>query len=113
MKWMLPALLLLAGCAHVVTPQGDYLTLDSAGTSVINNTGYPLDIYQDGRLLVKNAGTGSVTRVLPPVWRGHGMVSVIAHTPDGVYVGTDSRAVVSGVASAWTVTDLWLPVHAP
>jgi|MudIll2142460700_1097286.scaffolds.fasta_scaffold03963_8 hypothetical protein len=76
--------------------------------TVINNSGYTLAVYQDG----KPIGTLRLGQVLPIktgfLWSST-VITVTGTLPDGSYVGSASWIFEAGVAEAWSVTRLNRP----
>lgn len=99
-----------AGCSYTYNKNTLPPALGPARSqyTLINNTGYVLDVYQDGKYL----GKAEVGRVLPVygtlLWR-RTVVSVTGRDDAGHYVGTRSWVYEYGVPEAWTVSTLDKP----
>ena len=82
------ALALCAGCTTVVTPAGDKSTFINSKFGVVNNTGYDLDVFQDGVKVVR-LSPGQTVNLPPAFFREASMVSVSGYL-NGLYMGANS-----------------------
>lgn len=105
------AAVMLTGCVYNYPYSHNNGAVSSGGTSmytVINNSGYTLAVYQDGKPL----GTIRVGQVLPIktgfLWSTT-VVTVTGTLPDGSYVGSAPWIFECGIAEVWTVTRLNKP----
>lgn len=105
------AAVMLTGCVYNYPYSHNGGIAPSNATSmytVINNSGYTLAVYQDGRPL----GTIRLGQVLPIktgiLWSTT-VVTVTGMLPDGSYVGSASWIFECGIAEAWSVTKLNKP----
>lgn len=120
--YTIPLLLLLTGCCstHVHPPAGDGYSnckpdcdhqhrrwLFGGGYTAVNNTGFVLDVFQDGVLIQRGVKTGQVVSVRPALF-ANATITVIGRTDDGEYVGTDSWT-FAGPTEVWTITRLYKP----
>jgi len=76
--------------------------------TVVNNSGYRLTVYQDGKYI----GDLAIGQVMPVkgtlLWRST-IVTVTAVNADNTFVGSDSWKYEFGVPEAWTVVSLNKP----
>lgn len=109
----LPLFLLLAflgtGCTTVITPQGCSYRVIETGYSVVNNTGWLLDVVQDGIVICTDLETGKVMPLRNPLWHNKTVVVVTGHDKAGNYIGTATWTFISQTPEAWTVTRLLKP----
>jgi hypothetical protein len=112
-KHLLPVLLasltFLAGCTTIITPQGERYQTCYGRYSIVNNSGFKLDIFQDGLLIFKDLDVGQVYPVRPMFLQSKTVIVVTGHTEDGEYVGTDQWIFLNSTPEAWTVTRLYQP----
>ena len=117
MKTSLAALLLVlaTGCAYnypyshsTIGAQAPPPEMPTSQYTVINNSGYKLMVYQDGKYI----GDLPLGGVLPVkgtlLWRST-IVTVTALDANGAFVGSDSWKYAFGVPEAWTVLSLNAP----
>jgi hypothetical protein len=98
----------LAGCTTVYLPNGEkYLTTASRHV-VVNNTGFRLDVSQDG-LPVTTLETGQSISLTPHWLVPKALVVVIAHDAQGNYAGTDNYTFLSSTAEVWQVDSVRRP----
>lgn len=90
-----------AGCTTVVTPTGEKVTFIESKWSIINNTGYDLDVIQDG-VKIARLSPGQTTMIPPAYWRSASMVSVSAYS-NGRYMGANHYTFSHYVAFNWQV----------
>ena len=76
--------------------------------TVINNSGYRLNVYQDGKY-VGVAEVGQVVPVKGALLWSKTVVSVTGYDSDGSYVGSNSWIYEYGTPEAWTVHNLYNP----
>ena len=76
--------------------------------TVINNSGYRLNVYQDGKY-VGVAEIGQVVPVKGALLWSKTVVSVTGYASDGSYVGSNSWIYEYGTPEAWTVHNLYKP----
>jgi len=116
-RWWGAALLALtvSGCSYnypyshsaINTAGGPPPEAPTSDYTVINNSGYPLKVYQDGKY-VGDLAVGQVRCVKGTLLWRRTVVSVTAFD-NGNYVGADSWIYEFGVPEAWTVTRLNRP----
>lgn len=100
--------LLLAGCCTNNYPQGQAYTTAGSSWSVVNNTGYPIDVFRNGKPL----GKLEVGQVLPipfGLFQPEVAVTVVGHTPSGEFIGSSSHHFFSTDTDVWTVLKLYTP----
>lgn len=110
------ALVLSTGCAYhypystsaINTAGGPPPEAPTSDYTVINNCGYVLKVYQDGKY-VGDLGLGQVRCVKGTLLWRRTVVSVTGFAADGTYVGSDSWIYEFGVPEAWAVTRLNKP----
>lgn len=95
------AFVLLTGCCTVVE-DGKTYRVQRTEHSILNNTPYLLDIFQDGSLVRSNLRTGLVFPVPPRLFQGVSILTVTGHTDAGIYVGA-SRWIFY-----WNSPDTWI-----
>jgi hypothetical protein len=101
-------ILLLTGCCSCPKPQGQtYYLADSAWT-VVNNSGYPLDVFRNGKPLGK-LEVGQILPIPIGLFQPEIAVIVIGHTETGQYVGTASHRFYTPDTDVWTVMQLCTP----
>lgn len=103
------SLALLTGCCTPYPPQGCAYPPMCSGQSIVNNTGYLLDVFQDGVLIAKNMGIGQVLPLRAMFFQRTTVVVVTAHDGSGDYVGSDQYIFNSTVAEAWNVSRVYRP----
>jgi hypothetical protein len=86
------------------------MDMPSSQYSLVNNSGFRLDVYQDGKYL----GIAEIGQVMPIkgalLWRKT-VVTVTGCALDGTYVGSNSWIYEFGTPEAWTVHHLSKPQH--
>lgn len=114
---------LATGCTTIYTPQGRGYTDDdgcgrihkknlfmAAPFSIVNNTGFTLDVYQNGELIVEGLETGQVLPIRQPFTIALNFnVTVVGRTDTGEYAGAKTWMYRNGYPEVWTVTDLYRP----
>lgn len=113
--------LTLVGCTTVYTPQGPGYPDDcgkshrrntflSAPFSLVNNTHYVLDVYQNGDLIFQGLETGQVLPIRQP-WTIalNFTVTVVGSTTQGEYAGSRTWYYRNGYPEVWTITQLHKP----
>jgi hypothetical protein len=109
MRTLILLTLLLTGCTTIVTqPQGQHYPV-SAKHSIVNNTGFDLDVFLEGGLVQSDLKTGQVFPVPFGFFQDKIAVTVTAHDDQKRYVGTDSLVFYYGAPSIWTVGRLTRP----
>ena len=78
--------------------------------SIVNGSGYRLDLYQDGRF-IGVVDTGQVVPIHGPCLWQTTVVSAIGRDTAGAYAGTASWIFIYGTPEAWSVTQLTGPHH--
>jgi hypothetical protein len=104
----LASLLLLAGCCTYTCPQGKSYRVYDSPWSVVNNTGFTLDVFVNS----EPAGTleaGQVLPVRPTYVYPDAVVSVVGRTRNGTYVGASSHRFFRNDIDAWLVSRLQVP----
>lgn len=106
--------LLVNGCTYNYpysrSSLGSHAPPDLPGSpySLVNNTGYKLRIYQDGKYI----GDAQVGEVIPVrgalLWRKT-VVTVTGYDAEGSYIGSDSWIYEFGTPEVWTVHKLYQP----
>lgn len=76
--------------------------------SLVNNSGYRLDVYQDGKY-VGVAQIGQVVPIKGALLWSKTVVTVTGYDSEGSYVGSDSWIYEFGTPEAWTVHRLNKP----
>jgi hypothetical protein len=76
--------------------------------TVVNNSGYKLAIYQDGRYL-GDLGLGQVQPIKTGFLWTKTVIVATGTTPDNKYVGSAKWIFECGIAEAWSVTKLTKP----
>ena len=111
------AALLATGCAynypysHSSIGAGAAPSMPTSQYTVVNNSGYKLTVYQDGKY-ISDLPIGGVLPVKGTLlWRST-IVTVTALDANGDFVGSDSWKYEFGVPEAWTVMRLNRP-HRP
>ncbi len=102
-------LLLLTACTTIYSPEGTQYRRVPAQWTVVNNTGVQIDIFNGGIPIAKNVETGQVMPIPQTFFVTEAVITVVAHTAQGQYVGTNSRRFLSTEATAWTVNTLDTP----
>lgn len=104
-------LLLLTGCKsttvyhHTDTTQAGPAYWGS-GYAIVNNSGYYLNIVQDGREIAQRIPPGRVFP-LKALWLQRiSTLTVLAYNSGGGYVGTDSYVFSNRVPETWTISDV-------
>lgn len=117
MKTTITTLLLLGlvtGCvynypySHPPGGPGPGATYPTSQYTVINNTGYLLKVYQDGKYLT-DLRVGEVLPVRGTLLWRNTIVTVTGVDNNGNFVGSDSWTYQFGVPEAWTVVNLNSP----
>lgn len=102
-------LVALTGCTTVYMPNGEsYLTTNSPW-SIVNNTGVQIDVFSGGTALAKNIETGQVMPIALALFQEETVVTVVGHTRDGKYAGTENQRFYYHTPFTWTVTRLQKP----
>lgn len=114
MKTILPLLslcTLLTGCCgpYPYPPQGNCYPMALAGQSIVNNSGFLLDVFQDGVLIGRNLGVGQVLPVRPTIFQKTTVIVVTGHSVTGDYVGSAKYIFAYNVPEAWSVDRLYQP----
>lgn len=106
----IPLLVILTGCCcwQPYPPQGNYHPYPT-GQSVVNNSGYVLDVFQDGVPIARNVTVGQVLPVRVGCFQRTTSVVVTGHTEAGDYVGSDTYIFQFGAPEAWSVMRLYAP----
>lgn len=105
------AVLLTGCCSCPQHPQGQAYQVFGSQWSIVNNSGYLLDVFQDGRKV--NAGVVSLGQVLPlriVLFQPDSVVTVVAHTEAGEYVGSATHRFSSSENDTWSVIQLRAPM---
>ena len=102
-------LLLLAGCCSYHPP--GFGCPNMSGLALLNNSGFVLDVYQDGVLIGKNLGVGQVLPIRAVLFQKNTVLVVTGHTPTGDYVGSDTHIFDYNAPEAWSVNRLYVPKH--
>ena len=102
-------LLLLPGCCwQPYPPQGNCYPYPT-GQSIVNNSGYVLDVFQDGVPIAQNIAVGQVLPVRVGYFQRTTSIVVTGHTETGTYVGSDTYLFQFGAPEAWNVLRLYSP----
>lgn len=104
------SLLVLTGCVTNYPPQGcgGKPPCINTGYAVVNNTHFPLTVYQDGRTVCESLEPGQVLPIKPMLFNNRTVCIVTGH--DGsTYVGTASWTFIYNAPEVWTVQRLNLP----
>jgi hypothetical protein len=111
---LLTALALASGCSynypysHSSIGSSAPPEMPTSQYTVVNNSGYPLKLYQDGQYM----GEVPLGQVRPIkgtlLWR-RTVVTVTGCDSSGSYIGSDSWTFEFGVPEAWTVIKLNKP----
>ena len=101
------AALVVSGCTTVVTPTGEKTTYINSNWGVINNTGYDLDVIQDGAKIVR-LGPGQTITLPPAFWREASLVSVAAYS-HGHYIGANNYTFSRYTVYNWQVDHVFKP----
>jgi len=101
------ALSLLTGC-YCYYPPGCACPSVS-GLAVVNNSGFVLDVFQDGVLIGKNMGVGQVLPIRPVLFQKNTVLVVTGHAATGEYVGSDTHIFDYNAPEAWSVNRLYTP----
>jgi len=108
----LAAAVLFTGCCSCPQqPKGQAYQYFGSQWSIVNNSGYLLDVFQDGRKI--NAGAVGVGQVLPlrmVLFQPDSVVTVVAHTEAGQYVGSSTHRFSSSENDTWSVIQLYAPM---
>lgn len=99
--------LAFTGCTTVVTPAGDKTTYANSPWGIVNNTGYDLDVVQDGAKIGRLA-TGQSIMLPSLVWRESSLVSVSAYS-DGKYMGASSYTFSRYTVYNWQIDCVTAP----
>ena len=108
---------LLALAALCVLPTGCYTygtfypTANPSNQAVLNNTGWTLDVYQDGVIIGKNVPIGAIVPVRPTLWQRQTTVTVTGYSASGVYMGANTFTFNSCASETWAVNKLEIPPH--
>lgn len=103
------AALTLAGCCSCPQqPKGHCYTVGTHQWSLVNNTGYLLDVFQDGREL-GHCGVGQVLPCRFGLFQPDTVVTVVAHTENGQYVGTATHRFYAQENETWQVMSVYAP----
>lgn len=94
---------LLTGC-YSYWPVGT--PANPTSQTVLNNTAYALDVYQDGVLIGKNVMTGQLVPVRPTIWQRYTCVTVTGYNAAGVYVGANTFTFNANAVETWSVNKL-------
>lgn len=109
---VLAATVLFTGCCSCPQhPQGQAYNILGSQWSIVNNSGYLLDVFQDGRKI--NAGPLGVGQVLPlrmVLFQPDSVVTVVGHTESGQYVGSGTHRFSSSENDTWSVIQLYAPM---
>lgn len=108
--------LTLTGCAYnygVARRECGTLRSPHTGYMVVNNTGFTLDLFQDGVQIADDLGPGDIQPVRPLVLQRRSNIVAIGHTENGEYAGTDHWSFVSGLPEVWSVGKLYRPGNTP
>lgn len=118
MKILIPIALtvLLAGCTYnypysrsSIGACGQHVPdLPGSQYSMVNNCGYRLDVYQDGKYLGV-AEPGQVLPIKGPLLWRKTAVTVTGYDAEGSYVGSASWIYEFGIPEVWTVHSLNKP----
>jgi len=104
---LLSGLSLLSACTTVVTPTGEKTTFINSNWGVVNNTGFDLDVIQDGAKIARLSPGQSIP--LPPVcWKEASLVSVSAYS-DGRYMGANTYTFSKWTIYNWQVDHVFAP----
>jgi hypothetical protein len=98
-------------CSCPQHPQGQAYNILGSQWSIVNNSGYLLDVFQDGRKI--NAGPLGVGQVLPlrmVLFQPDSVVTVVGHTEGGQYVGSGTHRFSSTENDTWSVIQLYAPM---
>jgi hypothetical protein len=111
MKKLIVYILALAAtsCTTVYMPNGESYRTANSPWSIVNNTGVQLDVFSGGHALVKNLETGQVMPIALVLFQEETVLTVVGHTPDGKYVGTESQRFYYHTPYTWAVTRLQKP----
>lgn len=99
--------LVCSGCTTVVTPAGDKSTYLNSNWGIVNNTGYDLDVFQDGAKIA-SLTPGQVLTLPPATWREASLVSVSAYA-FGQYVGANSYTFSRYTVYNWQIDHVHHP----
>lgn len=83
-------------------------SLSGSQYSLVNNCGYRLEVYQDGKL-VCGAAPGQVVPIKGALLWNKTLVTITGFAADGSYVGTDSWTYEFGRPEVWSVHRLNRP----
>lgn len=106
--------LALSGCAynypfsHVGGGLPPVSEMPSSQYTVVNNSGYKLAVYQDGKY-IGDLGLGQVLPVKGGFLWSKTVVTVTGTNPDTSYVGSASWIFECGIPEAWSVVKLTKP----
>lgn len=76
---------------------------------VLNNTGYLLDVTQDGCVIGQALTNGQTVAIVPRLFVPRSVVTVTARNATGGYVGADTWVFCSGLAEVWRVDHVRRP----
>jgi len=99
--------LLLTGCTTVVTPAGEKTSYINSPWGIVNNTGYDLDVVQDGAKIGRLT-TGQALMLPPLGWRESSLVSVSAFS-GGKYMGASSYTFSRYTVYNWQIDHVTAP----
>jgi len=109
---MLALVSILTGCCSCPQhPTGQAYQFMGSQWSIVNNSGYLLDVFQDGRKV--NAGVVGLGQVLAlriVLFQPDSVVTVVAHTESGDYVGSATHRFSSTENDTWSVIQLHAPL---
>ena len=99
---------LLTGCCCSHYPY-DWGCPAMSGQALLNNSGFVLDVFQDGVLIGKNLGVGQVLPIRATLFQKNTVLVVTGHTAAGEYVGSDTHIFDYSAPEAWSINRLYIP----
>jgi hypothetical protein len=103
-RFSLLPLLLLTGCCCYW-----HAAPKTSGQFIVNNSGYKLDIFQDGAPIARNVAVGKVLLLRSWFFQRTTSIIITGHTVTGAYVGSNTYIFQDGATETWSVNRLYLP----
>jgi len=79
--------------------------------SIVNNSGYVLDVFQDGRKINSSPlGVGQVLPLRMILFQPDSVATVVARTESGQYVGSSTHKFSATENDTWSVIQIYAPL---